>query len=158
ILEKGNDVPAKIRGVDPMTDLAVLEVDSHDLQPIEMGRSADLEVGEWVLAVGNPFAESLAHTVTAGIVSAKGRSNIRLAEIEDFTQTDAALNPGNSGGALVDTRGRLVGINTAIATGSGGFQGIGFAIPVDMASQIMETLISTGKVVRGYLGIVIQDL
>ncbi len=158
VLEGGNKAPARIRGTDPLTDLAVLEVDSKDLRPIQMGRSADLEVGEWVLAVGNPFAESLAHTVTAGIVSAKGRSNIRLAEIEDFIQTDAAINPGNSGGALVDTEGRLVGINTAIATGNGGFQGIGFAIPVDMASQIMETLIESGRVVRGYLGIVIQDL
>ncbi|MGH9867569.1 MAG: Do family serine endopeptidase [Candidatus Polarisedimenticolia bacterium] len=158
ILPGGTSTEASIRGADPQTDLAVLEVDSRDLQPIPMGRSADLEVGEWVLAVGNPFAEALAHTVTAGIVSAKGRSNIRLAEIEDFIQTDAAINPGNSGGALVDTSGRLVGINTAIASDNGGFQGIGFAIPIDMARQIMETLIETGKVVRGYLGVVIQDL
>jgi len=158
LLSGGRRVPAKIRGTDPLTDLAVLEVSAESLQPIEMGSSEDLEVGAWVLAVGNPFAESLAHTVTAGIVSAKGRSNIRLAEIEDFIQTDAAINPGNSGGALVDIHGRLVGINTAIASGSGGFQGIGFAIPIDMARQIMQTLIESGHVVRGYLGVVIQDL
>jgi serine protease Do len=158
LLSGGRRVTATIRGTDPLTDLAVLEVPSEDLRPIVMGSSADLEVGAWVLAVGSPFAESLAHSVTAGIVSAKGRSNIRLAEIEDFIQTDAAINPGNSGGALVDTSGRLVGINTAIATGNGGFQGIGFAIPVDMARQIMETLIDQGRVVRGYLGVVIQDL
>jgi serine protease Do len=159
LLSGGRRVPAKIRGTDPLTDLAVLEVSSDEsLQPIELGSSEDLEVGAWVLAVGNPFAESLAHTVTAGIVSAKGRSNIRLAEIEDFIQTDAAINPGNSGGALVDTHGRLVGINTAIASGSGGYQGIGFAIPIDMARQVMQTLIESGRVVRGYLGVVIQDL
>jgi serine protease Do len=159
LLSGGRRVTAKIRGTDPLTDLAVLEVPAaEDLQPITIGSSADLEVGAWVLAVGSPFAETLAHSVTAGIVSAKGRSNIRLAEIEDFIQTDAAINPGNSGGALVDTSGRLVGINTAIATGSGGFQGIGFAIPIDMARQIMDTLIESGRVVRGYLGVVIQDL
>ncbi|HKY33062.1 MAG TPA: Do family serine endopeptidase [Candidatus Polarisedimenticolia bacterium] len=158
VLAQGRTVPARIRGTDPQTDLAVLEIEAADLTPLTMGSSGELQVGEWVLAVGNPFAEQLAHTVTAGIVSAKGRSNIRLAEIEDFIQTDAAINPGNSGGALVDARGRLVGINTAIASGTGSFQGIGFAIPVDMAREIMQHLIESGRVVRGYLGVVIQNL
>jgi serine protease Do len=123
-----------------------------------MGDSDKLEVGEWVLAVGNPFSEALGHTVTAGIVSAKGRSNLRLADYEDFIQTDAAINPGNSGGALVNTRAQLVGINSAIVSGSGGSQGIGFAIPINMARNVMDQLIKNGKVVRGSIGVTIQDL
>jgi len=154
----GKVLPATVKGADPQTDLAVLKVDDSDLKAIPLGRSSDLEVGEWVLAIGNPFAEALAHTVTAGIVSAVGRSNLRLADYEDFIQTDAAINPGNSGGALVNTRGQLVGINTAIISGSGGYQGIGFAIPIDMARQIMDTLIDKGKVVRGWLGVSIQNV
>ncbi len=154
----GKVLPATVKGADPQTDLAVLKVDDSDLKPIPLGKSSDLEVGEWVLAIGNPFAEALAHTVTAGIVSAVGRSNLRLADYEDFIQTDAAINPGNSGGALVNTRGQLVGINTAIISGSGGYQGIGFAIPIDMARQIMDTLIDKGKVVRGWLGVSIQNV
>jgi len=158
VVPDGKVLPATIKGADPQTDLAVLQVDDPGLKAIPLGRSADLEVGEWVLAIGNPFAEALAHTVTAGIVSAVGRSNLRLADYEDFIQTDAAINPGNSGGALVNTRGELVGINTAIISGSGGYQGIGFAIPIDMARQIMDTLIDKGKVVRGWLGVSIQDV
>jgi len=158
VLPDGRAVKATIKGTDPRSDIAVLQVDETGLQAIPLGHSSDLEVGEWVLAIGNPFAETLAHTVTAGIVSAKGRSNLRLADYEDFIQTDAAINPGNSGGALVNTRGELVGINTAIVSGSGGYQGVGFAIPIDMARQIMDMLIQEGHVVRGYLGVTIQTL
>jgi len=158
VVGDGKSHPAKILGTDPQTDLAVLKIDALGLQAVEMGDSDALEVGEWVLAVGNPFSEALGHTVTAGIVSAKGRSNLRLADYEDFIQTDAAINPGNSGGALVDTRGRLVGINTAIVSGSGGYQGVGFAIPINMARSVMNNLIENGKVVRGWIGLTIQDL
>jgi serine protease Do len=115
-----------------------------------------VEVGEWVRAIGNPMGFS--HTITAGIVSAVGRTNLRLADYENFIQTDAAINPGNSGGALVNLRGELIGINTAIATQTGTYIGLGFAIPVNMARHVMESLISTGKVVRGWLGISIQDI
>ena len=122
-----------------------------------MGDSDALRVGEWVVAIGNPFA--FTHTVTAGIVSAKGRSSvINRDNYEDFIQTDAAINPGNSGGALVNIRGELVGINTAIATRSGSYQGIGFAIPINMAQRVMAALIEHGEVVRGWLGVMIQDI
>jgi serine protease Do len=157
VTEDGKTYTAKILGTDPQTDIAVLKVEASGLRPIPMGDSASLEVGEWVLAVGNPFSEALGHTVTAGIVSAKGRSNLNLADYEDFIQTDAAINPGNSGGALVNTRGQLVGINTAIVSRSGGYQGVGFAIPVNMARNVMDQLVKNGKVVRGWIGISIQD-
>ncbi len=151
---------AELIGKDPNTDLAVLKIDETQLPTIELGDSDELKVGEWVLAVGNPFGY-LTSTVTAGIVSAKGR-NIRLLRekyaIESFIQTDAAVNPGNSGGALVDTDGRLVGINTAIATQSGVFSGYSFAIPVDIVIKIVDDLIEFGEVKRGFLGINIQDL
>ncbi len=146
-------LPAKVIGADPRTDLAVIKVEARHLPAIKLGDSEQLRVGEWVLAVGSPWGEELANTVTQGIVSAKGRSQVDLAVYEDFIQTDAAINPGNSGGALVNLDGELVGINTAIATRSGGFQGIGFAVPVNMAHQVMEALITYGKVVRGYLGV-----
>ena len=123
-----------------------------------MGDSDKLRVGEWVLAIGSPLRENLDHTVTAGIVSAKGRSNLGLADYEDFIQTDAAINPGNSGGALVNIDGELVGINAAIVSRSGGFQGIGFAVPINMAYQVVESLKKHGTVVRGYLGVYIQDV
>src|SRR5213075_330203 len=118
--------------------------------------SSQLKVGEWVLAIGSPF--QLSQTVTAGIVSATGRANMGFADYEDFIQTDAAINPGNSGGALINTRGELVGINTAIFSRSGGYMGIGFAVPANMARQVMESLIKTGKVTRGWLGVSIQDV
>lgn len=149
---------ASVIGTDPKTDIAVLKVDAKDLPRIEFGDSDDLRVGEWVLAIGSPLSANLAHTVTNGIVSAKGRSNVGLAEYEDFIQTDAAINPGNSGGALVNLDGKLVGINTAIASRSGGYQGIGFAVPVNMARRVMESIIDHGKVVRGWLGVSIQDV
>ncbi|MFQ5602358.1 MAG: DegQ family serine endoprotease [bacterium] len=154
----GKKVDAKIIGTDAKTDIAVLKVDEKNLTPLELGDSDQLKVGEWVVAVGSPLSENLAHTVTAGIVSAKGRSNLQLADYEDFIQTDAAINPGNSGGALINLEGKLVGINTAIATQSGGFQGIGFAVPINMARAVMDALITSGKVVRGWLGVYIQDV
>ena len=149
---------AKVIGADPKTDIAVIKIDAKGLQPIEMGDSDQLQVGEMVLAVGSPMSENLAYTVTEGIVSATGRSNVGLAEYEDFIQTDAAINPGNSGGPLVNLDGELVGINTAIASQSGGSQGIGFAVPVNMATSVMNSLIKEGHVVRGWLGVNIQPL
>jgi serine protease Do len=149
---------AKVIGTDSQTDIAVIQVEADDLIPIRVGSSADLRVGEIVLAVGSPMSSNLAHTVTQGIVSAKGRSNVGLADYEDFIQTDAAVNPGNSGGALVNLDGELVGINTAIVSRSGGFQGISFAVPIDMARQVQESLMASGRVVRGWLGVAIQDV
>ena len=154
----GKRVKAEIVGTDPKTDIAVVKVARDGLKPIKLGDSDALRVGEWVLAVGSPLSADLAHTITSGIVSAKGRSNMNLARYEDFIQTDAAINPGNSGGALVNLHGELVGINTAIASENGGFQGIGFAVPVNMARDIMNALIENGRVVRGWLGIGIQDV
>ncbi len=151
-------IPAKVIGTDPRTDLAVIKVDASNLTPIRMGNSDELRVGEWVLAIGSPLSADLAHTVTQGIVSAKGRSEVGLAVYEDFIQTDAAINPGNSGGALVNLDGELVGINTAIASRNGGFQGIGFAVPINMARSVTDALIKNGKVVRGYLGVAPQDI
>jgi serine protease Do len=157
-LEDGKSYDGELVGRDPKTDVAVIRVKTkgEDLTPIQMGDSEKLEVGEWVLAVGNPF--QLSSTVTQGIVSAVGRSHIGLADYEDFIQTDAAINPGNSGGALVNLDGELVGINTAIASRTGGSMGVGFAIPVNMAHKIMQDLITNGKVTRGWLGIRIQNL
>jgi serine protease Do len=123
-----------------------------------MGDDSKLRVGEWVLAIGSPFGAHLEHTVTAGIISAKGRASIGLADYEDFLQTDAAINPGNSGGPLVNLRGEVVGVNTAIASRSGGYQGVGFAIPITMAKDIMDQLLAHGKVTRAWIGVSIQDL
>ncbi|NIT36539.1 MAG: Do family serine endopeptidase [candidate division Zixibacteria bacterium] len=153
---KGEEHEADVVGTDPRTDLAVIKVKGKDLPAAKLGDSERIEVGEWVLAVGNPF--QLENTVTAGIISARGRSNVGLADYEDFIQTDAAINPGNSGGPLVNLDGEVIGINTAIATRTGGFMGVGFAIPINMAKQIMEQLIKTGKVTRGWLGIYIQPI
>ncbi len=153
----GQVLKASVLGKDPKTDIAVIRVDAK-LSPIELGKSATLEVGEIVIAVGSPMNAGLAHTVTQGIVSAVGRSNVGLAEYEDFIQTDAAINPGNSGGALVNLSSELIGINTAIASVSGGSQGIGFAVPIDMAALVMESLITQGRVVRGYMGAQFQNL
>lgn len=149
---------AKVIGTDPKTDIAVIKTEAKNLKPIAIGNSDALRVGEWVIAIGSPLGEKLARTVTQGIVSAKGRANVGLADYEDFIQTDAAINPGNSGGPLVNINGDLVGINTAIASRTGGFQGIGFAVPSNMARQIMQSLIKTGKVTRGWLGVTIQDV
>ncbi len=146
----------RIIGADPKTDLAVVKINATDLPAISWGDASRLQVGEYVLAVGNPFG--LNSTVTLGIVSAVGRGHMGITQYEDFIQTDAAINPGNSGGALVNTKGELVGINTAIFSQSGGYQGVGFAVSTTMAKPIYESLVKSGKVVRGYLGISIQDL
>lgn len=152
------ELKAKVVGTDPASDLAVLKLEEppSDLSPLPIGNSDTLRLGELVLAIGNPFG--MGQTVTMGIVSAKGRANMGIVDYEDFIQTDAAINPGNSGGALVNLRGELVGINTAILSRSGGYQGIGFAIPSNMVKSIMGSLLEHGKVVRGFLGVMIQDL
>jgi serine protease Do len=150
---------AKLVGTDPKTDIAVLRVEgAGNLPAVRLGDDKGLRVGEWVLAIGSPFNEQLEHTVTAGIISAKGRSYVGLADYEDYLQTDAAINPGNSGGPLVNLRGEVIGINSAIASRTGGFQGVGFAIPIGMAEDIMNELLDNGKVVRSWLGVTIQDL
>lgn len=148
----GTEVTADLIGTDPQTDIAVLQVDVDDLPTVEFGNSDNLKVGSFVLAIGSPLSEDLARTVSFGIVSARGRSLTNLTSYGDYIQTDAAINPGNSGGALIDLNGQLVGINSAIASRSGGNDGIGFAIPVNLAKRIMTDLIEDGEVSRGYLG------
>ncbi|MBL4850215.1 MAG: trypsin-like peptidase domain-containing protein [Planctomycetes bacterium] len=159
-LYDGREVSAVVVGIDPLTDVAVIRLGPHPdaipYVPVEYGDDAALEVGDWVLAVGNPFG--LDQTVTAGIVSAKGRSRLGVAAYEDFIQTDAAINPGNSGGPLLDLEGRVVGMTTAIASRSGQYAGIGFAIPIDMARGVMDVLLENGRVSRGWLGVSVQDL
>jgi serine protease Do len=155
-LADGREIDAKLVGTDPATDLAVLKIDGHDFPTIPFGNSDSADIGDVVLALGNPFG--LGQTVTMGIISAKGRANVGLVDYEDFIQTDAAINPGNSGGPLVNINGKLIGINTAIASRSGGFQGIGFAVPSNMAFNVMTSLLKEGKVVRGWLGVTIQNV
>jgi serine protease Do len=147
---------AKVIGTDPQTDIAVLKVERKNLPAITVTDSEKLEVGDVVLAIGNPFG--VGQTVTSGIISARSRGGMGIVDYEDFIQTDASINPGNSGGALVDAEGRLIGINTAILSQSGGSQGVGFAIPANLARSVMEQIISGGKVTRGYLGIMLQPL
>jgi serine protease Do len=161
ILFDKRELDAEILGLDPLSDLAVIKIDAINLEQAILGDSDNLEIGEWVIAIGSPFGLHLNHTVTCGIVSAKGRSDvISRANFENFIQHDAAINPGNSGGALFDLNGNLIGINTAIATD--GFSksnaGVGFAIPINQAKRVMEDLINGGQVLRGYLGVMIQDL
>jgi S1-C subfamily serine protease len=141
-------------GTDPPTDVAVLKVDASDLPAIAIANSDKLEVGDIVLAIGNPF--NVGQTVTMGMVSALGRNALQINQYENFIQTDAAINPGNSGGALVDAEGRLIGINTAIYSRSGGNQGLGFAVPINLARAVMERLVEHGEVQRGYLGVELQ--
>jgi serine protease Do len=152
----GEQYTAKVIGTDQATDVAVLKISAKDLPIVTIADSDKLEVGDVVMAIGNPFG--VGQTVTMGIVSALGRTALGINDYEDFIQTDAAINPGNSGGALVDAQGRLVGINTAIFSESGGYQGVGFAVPVNLARNIMERLIKYGKVTRGYLGVGIKSL
>jgi len=153
----GREFTAKTVGTDPPSDIAIIKIDAEGKLPfLKLGDSDKLEVGDWVLAVGNPFG--LSHTLTAGIVSAKGRSGIGLNDYENFIQTDAAINPGNSGGPLVNLDGEVVGMNTAIFSRSGGYMGIGFAIPINMIKNVREQLIEHGSVTRGRLGVYIQDL
>ncbi|MFV8605393.1 Do family serine endopeptidase [Ralstonia pseudosolanacearum] len=155
-LTDGRKANAKVVGTDSETDLAVLKISLTNLPAITLGRLENVRVGDVVLAIGNPFG--VGQTVTMGIVSALGRSHLGINTFENFIQTDAAINPGNSGGALVDAEGNLLGINTAIYSRSGGSLGIGFAIPVSLAKQVMESIISTGSVVRGWIGVEPQDV
>jgi serine protease Do len=156
VLADRREFVAKIVGADRKTDLAVLRIDAKNLPVLPLGDSSKVRIGETVIAVGNPLG--VGQTVSRGIISAKGRANVGVADYEDFLQTDAAINPGNSGGALVSLRGELIGVNTAIASRTGGFQGIGFAIPSNMARQVMDLLIKEGKVSRGQMGVMVQDL
>ena len=161
VLFDKRELSAEIIGTDPKSDLAVLKIKAKDLTELALGNSDNVRVGEWVLAVGSPFSLNLSHTVTAGIVSALGRSNIISNEhYEDFIQTDAAINPGNSGGALLNMKGELIGINTAIATGGAerANRGVGFAIPSNMVKKVMADLIKYGYVVRAWLGVYIQPI
>jgi serine protease DegQ len=156
-LADGRKVKAKIIGSDPETDIAVLKIEPKQLPaPIALGKIESVHVGDVVLAIGNPFG--VGQTVTSGIVSAMGRDHVGINTFENFIQTDAAINPGNSGGALVDTRGNLIGINTAIYSNNGGSMGIGFAIPVNLAKQVMESILKNGGVTRGWIGVEPQNL
>ncbi len=154
-LSDRTEVFASVVGKDPRTDIAVLKLPEGKYQAAAMGDSDNIEVGEWAVAIGNPFG--LGQSVTVGVVSAKGRADVGVADLEDFIQTDAAINPGNSGGPLINLDGHVIGINTAIFSRSGGYQGIGFAIPSNMASTIMENLLRTGRVVRSDLGLRVQE-
>jgi len=147
---------AKLIGTDPASEVALIKIDGDNFPVLPMGDSENAKIGDWVVAIGNPFG--LNETVTVGVISAVGRSNVHIAAYEDFIQTDAAINPGNSGGPLIDLDGKVIGINTAIFSQSGGYMGIGFAIPIDMARRIEEQLKAHGKVTRGYLGIYGQDI
>ena len=151
VLADGRSAPAKVIGTDPESDLAVLKISLDKLPVMVLGHSEQLQVGDRVLAIGNPFG--VGQTVTSGIVSALGRSQLGINTFENFIQTDAAINPGNSGGALVDVEGQLMGVNTAIYSRTGGSLGIGFAIPVDTAKQVLESIIKNGQVVRGWIGV-----
>ena len=156
LLSNKKDYKAKLIGADPKTDIAVIKIDAKGLPALPWGDSNKLKVGEIVFAIGNPFG--LNQTVTMGMISAVGRANVGIADYEDFIQTDAAINPGNSGGALINARGELIGINTAILSRTGGYQGIGFAVPSSMARQVMDSLVKYKKVVRGWLGVSIQEV
>ena len=156
ILQDRREFEAEIVGTDPKSDVAVLEIKIGKLPALTLGDSSKLDVGEWVVAIGNPFG--LSHTLTVGVVSATGRNSLGINDYEDFIQTDAAINPGNSGGPLVNLDGDVVGINTAIFSKSGGYMGIGFAIPINLANDIAQQLMKHGEVIRGYLGVLVQEL
>jgi serine protease DegS len=155
-LRDGRSIPASVVGTDPETDLAVLYIEADELPAITLGHSDNMNIGDVVLAIGNPFG--VGQTVTMGIVSATGRSQLGISTYENFIQTDAAINPGNSGGALVDAHGNLVGINTAIFSRTGGSQGIGFAIPINLAKTVLQQVIEYGHTIRGWLGVEVQDI
>lgn len=155
-LNDGREFDASIIGTDPHSDIAVIKIEGDNLPILPTGDSDKIRIGETTIAIGNPFG--LSNTVTMGIISAKGRSNIGIVDYENFIQTDAAINPGNSGGPLIDLEGKIIGVNTAIFSGNGGNQGIGFAVPVNMAKRIMNELIEKGKVSRGWLGVSIQNI
>lgn len=156
LLSNKKDYKAKLIGADPKTDIAVIKIEAKGLSALPWGDSNKLKVGEVVFAIGNPFG--LNQTVTMGMISAVGRANVGIADYEDFIQTDAAINPGNSGGALINAQGELIGINTAILSRTGGYQGIGFAVPSSMARTVMDSLVKYKKVVRGWLGVSIQEV
>ncbi|MBN1807983.1 MAG: trypsin-like peptidase domain-containing protein [Planctomycetes bacterium] len=155
-LADGREIPAKLLGTDPRTDVAVLKIEETSLPYLKLGDSDRIQVGDWVFAFGSPFG--LDQTMTSGIVSAKGRRGMGIVDYEDFIQTDCAINPGNSGGPLVNMRGEAVGMNTAIVSRSGGYQGIGFALPANIAKKIVEQIRNKGHVVRGWLGVTAGDL
>lgn len=156
ILADGREMSAEVVGFDTSTDVGVLKVEGKKFPFVKLGDSELVEVGEWVVAIGSPF--QLQATVTVGVISAKGRQNLRITDFEDFIQTDAAINPGNSGGPLLNLQAEVIGINTAIVSKAGGYMGIGFAIPSNMAKHIMDQLIENGSVTRGYLGVALQPL
>lgn len=156
VLNDGREIDAVLVGADSHTDIAILKIAGNDYPYLELGNSDDIDIGEWVIAIGNPF--QLEASVTVGVVSAKGRQNLKITDFEDFIQTDAAINPGNSGGPLLDLKGEVIGINTAIVSRSGGYMGIGFAIPSNMAKNIMKQIIDTGSVTRGFLGVSLQPV
>jgi serine protease Do len=155
-LDDEREFKAKVVGTDPQSDVALIKIDGENLPLISLGDSDKMEVGEWVIAIGSPF--ELNRTVTVGVISAKGRNRIGINDYENFIQTDAAINPGNSGGPLLNIHGEVIGINTAIFSRSGGYMGIGFAIPINMAKSIQEQLKKSGRVTRGWLGVAIQDV
>jgi serine protease Do len=155
-LSDKREFDAKVIGTDPKTDIAVLKIDASNLKPVTIGDSSKVEVGDTAMAIGDPFG--VGQTVTRGIISATGRGNLGIEDYEDFIQTDAPINPGNSGGALINDRGELVGINTAILTHGEGSEGIGFAVPSNLARQVMDQILKNGKVVRAYMGILPQDM
>ncbi|ANH78768.1 DegQ family serine endoprotease [Candidatus Chlamydia sanziniae] len=155
-LHDGQKYPATVIGLDPKTDLAVIKIKTEGLPHLSFGNSDNLKVGDWAIAIGNPFG--LQATVTVGVISAKGRNQLHIADFEDFIQTDAAINPGNSGGPLLNIDGQVIGVNTAIVSGSGGYIGIGFAIPSLMANRIIDQLIRDGQVTRGFLGVTLQPI
>ena len=156
LLSDKRQLSGKVIGTDPKTDIAVVKIDATGLPTIALGDSSKLEVGDYAFAIGNPFG--VGETATMGIISATGRNGLSIEDYEDFIQTDAAINPGNSGGALLNSRGELIGINTAILSGGGGNQGVGFAIPINMAKYVMDEILKHGKVVRGYIGAGIQEV
>ncbi|MDX2152412.1 MAG: DegQ family serine endoprotease [Bryobacteraceae bacterium] len=155
-LNDGRELRAKLVGSDPPTDIAVLQVTEKNLPTVPMGDSAKVAVGDFALAIGNPFG--IGQSVTFGIIGATGRGGLNIEQYEDFIQTDAAINPGNSGGALTNTRGELIGINTAILSRGGGNQGVGFAIPINLAMNVMQQILKSGRVTRGYIGVTIQEI
>ncbi|MBS0620002.1 MAG: DegQ family serine endoprotease [Verrucomicrobia bacterium] len=156
VLNDGREMDATVVGIDTQTDIAVVKVEGKDFPFLTLGNSDEIDIGEWVIAIGSPF--QLEASVTVGIISAKGRQNLRITDFEDFIQTDAAINPGNSGGPLLDLQGNVIGINTAIVSRSGGYMGIGFAIPSIMAKNIMDQIIASGSVTRGFLGVSLQPV
>lgn len=156
VLNNGKEYVAKLVGSDPRTDLAIIKIDAKNLPFLTFGNSDKLEIGEWVIAIGSPFA--LQSSLTVGVISAKNRQNLRITDFEDFLQTDAAINPGNSGGPLLNIKSEVIGVNTAIVSQSGGYMGIGFAIPSSMAKHIVNQIIDSGSVKRGFLGVYYQEI